>query len=110
MRAVKVSEVGAIEWFNRANGWGKKRNVLGMVFEGGGFGGAKFVKAVGTMTKKFHNMVGMGFREYTRPWVMYPWQGRVDQGGGEVLRSTINLAKAIVVWKGRLNERVEAAG
>ena len=37
-------------------------------------------------------------------------QGRVDRGRGEVLRLTINLAKAIAVWKGRLNERVEAAG
>ena len=55
-------------------------------------------------------MVGMSFREYMRPWVMYPQQGRADQGRGEVSRSTINLAKAIVVWKGRLNERVEAAG
>ena len=52
----------------------------------------------------------MGFREYMRPWVMYPWQGRADRGGGEVSRLTINLAKAIAVWKGRLNERVEAAG
>ena len=58
MRAVKVSEVRAIEWFNRANGWGKKRNVLGMVFKGGSIGGAKFVKAVGTMTKQFHNFIG----------------------------------------------------
>ena len=58
MRAVEVLEVGAIEWFNRANGWGKKRNVLGMVFKGGSIGGAEFAKAIGTMTKQFHNFIG----------------------------------------------------
>ena len=58
MRAVEVLEVRAIEWFNRVNGWGKKRNVLGMVFKGGSIGGAEFAKAVGTMTKQFHNFIG----------------------------------------------------
>ena len=45
MRAVKVLEVGPIKWFHWANGRGKEGNVLSMVFEGGGFRGAKFVKA-----------------------------------------------------------------
>ena len=58
MRAVKVLEVGAIEWFNRANGWGKKRNVLGMVFKGGSIRGTEFAKAIGAMTKQFHNFIG----------------------------------------------------
>ena len=58
MRAVKVLEVGAIKWINRANGWGKKRNVLGMVFEGGSIRGTEFAKAIGAMTKQFHNFIG----------------------------------------------------
>ena len=58
MRAVKVSEVGPIEWFHWANGRGKEGNVLSMVFEGGGFGGAEFAKAISTITEQFDNFIG----------------------------------------------------
>ena len=57
MRAVKVSEVRPIEWFHWANGRGKEGDVLGMVFEGGGLGGAEFVKAVSAITKQFNNFI-----------------------------------------------------
>ena len=50
MRAVKVLEVGPIEWFHWANGRGKEGDVLGMVFEGGGLRGAKFAKAISAIT------------------------------------------------------------
>ena len=58
MRAVKVLEVGPIEWFHWANGRGKEGDVLGMVFEGGGLGEAEFVKAISTITKQFNNFIG----------------------------------------------------
>ena len=58
VRAVKVLEVGPIEWFHWANGRGKEGDVLGMVLEGGGLGGAEFAKAISTITKQFDNFVG----------------------------------------------------
>ena len=58
MRAVKVLEVRPIEWFHWANGRGKEGDVLGMVFEGGGLGGAELVKAVSAIAEQFNNFIG----------------------------------------------------